>query len=295
METKLNDKLFQQLMTKPKISWLTFMIFVLIITGFITSTTLAINHYLSIPMAITLNTLASYIAYSVLHEAAHGLVSTKKIINNWIGRVSLSMLSISPFFGTYRFLHMTHHRFTNDPEKDPDYFCGTGPTWSLPIRWMIMDAAYITIYFKAGFYSTRPKAEKIEFWLAVTFGITVLIVITTMGLLIPFLLLYFIPSRIALFLLVITFDYLPHYPHNIKSEDNEYQATNNRIGLEWLLTPLLLGQNYHLVHHLYPNTPFYRYKKIWLAKKKFHESHNPAIVKFYQLMPVKTKQLNAKD
>ena len=29
--------------------------------------------------------------------------------------------------------------------------------------------------------------------------------------------------------------------------------------MEWLLTPLMLSQNYHLVHHLHPSVPFYRY------------------------------------
>ena len=59
---------------------------------------------------------------------------------------------------------------------------------------------------------------------------------------------------------------------------NKYQATSNRKGFEWLLTPLLLSQNYHLVHHLYPTVPFYRYLRVWRAREAFHRSRNPAQV-----------------
>jgi fatty acid desaturase len=60
------------------------------------------------------------------------------------------------------------------------------------------------------------------------------------------------------------------------------QATVIRTGWEWLLTPLMMYQNYHLVHHLYPTVPFYRYKKAWLAREQFHESHQPAKVTAFQ-------------
>jgi len=56
--------------------------------------------------------------------------------------------------------------------------------------------------------------------------------------------------------------------------------------MEWLLTPVLLYQNYHLVHHLYPTVPFYRYISIWRARLSFHESQNPAVVDALSLRPL---------
>ena len=32
-------------------------------------------------------------------------------------------------------------------------------------------------------------------------------------------------------------------------------TTRVRVGLEWLMTPMMLFQNYHLVHHLHPAVP----------------------------------------
>ncbi|MEE9339863.1 MAG: fatty acid desaturase [Methylococcaceae bacterium] len=278
-----NEEYFNNLLVKPEFSWLTFSLFVTIITSSIVASYLALNGLISIALAMTINTICSYIAYSIVHEAAHGLICSNKMLNNWVGRVSLFMVSITPFFRTYRFLHITHHRFTNDVENDPDFFCGSGSKWTLPFRWMVMDIAYIMAYLKPGNYDSRPKVEKIEFWLAIGFAVNLLLVITWMNWWEAFFLLYIIPTRISIFVLAIVFDYLPHYPHKYTSRVNKYVATNNRVGLEWLLTPLLLGQNYHLSHHLYPVAPFYRYRRIWKARQLFHHSKQAAEVKFYKL------------
>jgi len=98
-------------------------------------------------------------------------------------------------------------------------------------------------------------------------------------------LLFFIPTRIAKFFIIWVFDFLPHYPHQIHATDDPFRSTSNRVGLEWLLTPIFVYQNYHLVHHLYPTVPFYRYIKVWNAKKRYHESQNPAITEPFTLAP----------
>ena len=80
-------------------------------------------------------------------------------------------------------------------------------------------------------------------------------------------------------------DFLPHFPHETLAKDDRYQSTSNRVGMEWLLTPLFVYQNYHLVHHLYPTVPFYRTIKVWNAQKTFHEAQNPATVDAFGLKP----------
>jgi len=280
---------FRRLMTRPRFAVPTILLFVLIVIAFVTASVLAINGTLPMFWAFVINTTCSYLAYTVLHEASHGLISTNRFLNDNIGRVGFLLVTLTPFFRTYRFLHMTHHRHTNDPDKDPDYFCGGGRAWTLPLRWMLMDSAYIATYFRAGGYSSRPLAEKVEFWLAVLFGAAILTTVCVMGWIVPFLVLYLIPTRVAQFFLAITFDYLPHFPHGAKAQDNKYQATNNRIGLDWLFAPLFVGQNYHLSHHLYPGAPFYRYKKVWLSRKTQHEARNPALVDGYRLAPIEQR------
>ena len=70
--------------------------------------------------------------------------------------------------------------------------------------------------------------------------------------------LWILPAIIAQFFLAITFDWLPHHPHQEKS-----RYLNTRVFDIPGLSVLLLGQNYHLIHHLYPRVPFYNYKKVF--------------------------------
>jgi fatty acid desaturase len=82
------------------------------------------------------------------------------------------------------------------------------------------------------------------------------------------------------------FVFLPHFPADITARQDKYQATTTRLGWEWVLTPLMVYQNYHLIHHLYPNVPFYNYIKIWHLRYEEISRNNPAIQKGFNLRPV---------
>jgi ring-1,2-phenylacetyl-CoA epoxidase subunit PaaE len=47
--------------------------------------------------------------------------------------------------------------------------------------------------------------------------------------------------------------------------------------MEWLFTPLMLSQNYHLVHHLHPSIPFYRYLPTWRRNEEAYLERDAAI------------------
>ena len=48
-----------------------------------------------------------------------------------------------------------------------------------------------------------------------------------------------------------------------------------------VLTPLLLCQNYHLIHHLYPAVPFYRYGRIYQAIRLELEARGVHVQSFF--------------
>ena len=96
---------------------------------------------------------------------------------------------------------------------------------------------------------------------------------------------WIIPQRISFFFISFIFVYLPHVPNEISEKEDVYRSTSIREGMEWLLSPLMMYQNYHLVHHLYPNVPFYRLVKIWNSRLDEHLSHDPAIVPTIGLYP----------
>ena len=277
--------LFKTLMKKPAVAWPTIMILVASCIIFSLSTVAYVEGVLSLFWAILFNTIAAYMSFTPAHDASHGSVSANRTLNDWVGRLATVLQSPVPFFRAFRYIHMQHHKFTNDKTKDPDLYVGSGPGWLLPLKWTTLDINYLYRYLNPSVFMKRPKSERREMLLALFFAAVVLAVISANGWLNYYLWLFLIPGRITAIFLAITFDFLPHYPHQAQAKDQPFQCTSNRVGMEWLLTPVLLFQNYHLVHHLYPTVPFYRLLKIWYARKNYHQSKNPATTDAFSLSP----------
>jgi fatty acid desaturase len=108
-------------------------------------------------------------------------------------------------------------------------------------------------------------------------------VLTARGFGLDVLMLWFIPSRVIFLTLGFSFFWLPHVPHDVEQESNFTRATTIREGAEWIMGPALQNQNYHLIHHLYPMTPFYNNHRVWhlleaeLRKKELAIQHRWAI------------------
>jgi fatty acid desaturase len=278
-------ELFKALSKRPEVAWPSIVVLVAAFVCYGISITGYIEGTLSLPWAIVISTIGAYLSFTPGHDATHNSISTNRQLNDWIGRIATVLQSPVPFFRTFRFIHMQHHRFTNDETKDPDVYVSRGSRWLLPLRWATLDINYLFYYFRPSVFKTRPESERKELYLAILFGTVILIVVGLAGWVEYYVLLFFIPTRINTVLLSVVFDYLPHYPHHKQEVENPFQATSNRVGLEWLLTPLLLFQNYHLVHHLYPKVPFYRYLKVWNARIRYHQSQNPATTDALSLHP----------
>lgn len=268
---------FKALIQAPPIAWPTVLVFAMAIVAYATGWVGGLQGWLPIWASILLNTVAVFWFFTVMHDSVHNSVSRTRWLNDWLGRLASVPFSVLPIFRPFRFIHMQHHRFTNEGDnKDPDLYCGTGPTWMLPLRWATIDIKYYVWYVPK--LLGRPMPEKREFFLALVINAVALTAIIMAGYGHAFLLYFVIPSRLALTFLAFAFDYLPHSPYLNTQADNAYTATSNRVGLEKLLTPLLLSQNYHLVHHLYPLVPFYRYIDVWKAREDFHMSQRPLLV-----------------
>lgn len=282
-----DETLFKQLTTRPQVAWPTVALFIFVVIGLFTSTYCVFQELIPIWLAVALNSLFIYQSFTVVHDATHNSLSLNKKINDNLGRVSIFILSPLLSFRIMRFVHMQHHRFANDPKKDPDHWVGAGAPWTIPLRCFVMDLTYPVYYLSNGIWKTRPKSEIRSQLISMSISILTFTAIFQAGFIMDALLLWILPSRIAVFFLAMAFDFLPHYPYAASAQENQYKASNIRVGFEWLLTPLLLGQNYHLIHHLYPTVPFYRYIKVWYAKEKTHLQNQPLTVNAFSLEPNK--------
>jgi hypothetical protein len=70
--------------------------------------------------------------------------------------------------------------------------------------------------------------------------------------------LYWAPMLLSGLVLFYAFDFLPHYPF-----DSTERFHDTRLQPGRLRHALLLGQNYHLVHHLWVSVPWFRYRRVF--------------------------------
>lgn len=277
---------FRRLRARPMYAWPTIILMLACLGTVYASWALVLMDVVPVWMGCVMNCVAMYYLFSPIHDAIHRSMTQSNRLNDFF--MWFILLPIVPFSNgrLLRVMHMQHHRFANDPERDPDHWTMTAPFKMFWI-WFLWDFYYLIFYLRRKEYfkeidAGNPVRDTAWVWSLAFF----------IGFFYPqeVIFLWFVPSRLMAWLIAAVFMYLPHWPHDIEHADAPYQATHLRAGFEWLLTPLLCWQNYHLVHHLYPTVPFYRYRRIWQARQAWHESHEPSTVAPFRRRPDRVKK-----
>jgi fatty acid desaturase len=79
----------------------------------------------AIPLIIIQGYLIAFL-FMAVHEAAHKTVFTSRRLNEILGHVS-SLMIVLPY-EHYALFHWDHHRFTQDPDRDPELVTATIPS-----------------------------------------------------------------------------------------------------------------------------------------------------------------------
>ncbi|CAJ1579572.1 fatty acid desaturase [[Mycobacterium] wendilense] len=259
----------------PKLALPTVAILVIGWTTFVASTVGYVQGWLPAWATIAMNAVVTFVMFTVSHDAIHYAVSSTRWINRLVGRAAFVLVVPIISFPTYAFIHIEHHRHANDDELDPDAWASHSRWWQMPLRWPFPELLYGGFILRT--LRSRPRAE-----IAETVG---MLVVSLLGLTAAIVtghfwtlaVVFLIPQRIGLIVLVWWFDWLPHHGLADTQRSNRYGATRARVGMEWLYTPLMLSQNYHLVHHLHPSVPFYRYRKTWHRNEEAYLDRDAAI------------------
>lgn len=203
--------------------------------------------------------LSLHLAGSVIHDACHRAAHSNRILNATLGHISALILGFA--FPVFTRVHLQHHAHVNDPDNDPDHFVSTcGPLWLIAPRFF---------YHEVFFFQRRlwRKYELLEWFLSrlFLFGIVGLgIAFGFIGFVMNY---WFVPALVVGITLGLFFDYLPHRP--FEKRDRWHNA---RIYASPILNLLILGQNYHLVHHLWPSIPWYKYQPAYRVMQPLLES-----------------------
>ncbi len=270
------------------LAWPTVLLVVLVLGGVAATLGLFAAGLMPLWAAVPLYAALTYMSYTPLHEAAHGNIHGSRDDLQWLNDLCgylVAPLIMVPY-STHKVEHFTHHRYTNQPDKDPDYvvsgmrhgllaFVGCG----FKFLWV-----QNTFLFRS-YWTTAPRREQATYIAEVALAL---------GWRMAFLLL--VPGIATLVLLVVGylagafftaywFAYRPHLPYD---EPTRYRNTNSLI-MPTLLKPLewfWLGQNLHSVHHLFPRVPFYRYHALHRRIEPAMRAHGTPIIGLLSRRPV---------
>lgn len=204
-------------------------------------------------LGFLVQTFIVIIAFTPLHDSAHRSAHLNKLINEMIlVGSSFIFVNSTPLF---RRLHIAHHAKTNTI-YDPDHFTAHP---SLAMRWL-KSFLLIFNYYRYGFKYFRLVKL---FWVDViaSFAIVAFVIggaIYT-GRYDVFIAMWILPAFVGIGILAFLDTAWPHHPGE---ETKRYRNTKNLYVPMWL--QLIMGnQNLHLLHHLYPEVPWYRYPQVW--------------------------------
>ncbi|HEV3365138.1 MAG TPA: fatty acid desaturase [Acidimicrobiia bacterium] len=207
-------------------------------------------------VTVVLHAAAIYLGFTVLHESVHRLAHRKRAVNDAVGWVAGLPLTVTQ--PTFRVVHLAHHAKTNQPGDDPDFVVGRGAWWWRPVSFVSPLWEYRLYY-----YGRRAWKNRVELAAQAGLDAVVLAIIAgaaLTGTLGAVAVLWIFPALLAVGCLGFAFDYLPHRP-----QDSTERYLDTRVYPSPVLNVVLLGQNYHLVHHAWVTVPWFFYQPVFQA------------------------------
>ena len=241
------------------VAWRTVALAVFAAAALIGSTLAAQFGYLPLWAAVIVNTLMIYLLFTPAHEAAHGNIKGRRTGFKWLEELVgwMGAMSFTAPLPMFKRIHLTHHNHTNDPHEDPDYWVADKRKWMVALRCFTVVGDYYYHYFRRTKTLLASPHTRREFGWTIAGLLVVYGAVAAWGLtawwVYP-LVLWLLPALLATAFLAFVFDYLPHHPHTVQG-----RYLDTRIILFPGLSTLLVSQNMHLIHHLYPAIPYYHY------------------------------------
>ena len=218
----------------------------------------------ALPVHMFVSALAVHLAFTVWHEAAHLNVSSQKWVNHLVG-----VLGMIPYMTPYfiqRWVHLRHHSRLNEPD-DPNLIYATGSFRTILFRYP-RAVAYGREVMRN---DPRSRPEQLADICWVVTLVSIYASAWWFGYLFDIVMLWLIPAVAAKLVMDWYINYIPH----VGLPPHRYLGTRI-FDVAWL-TPLVLGHNYHAIHHLWPDVPWHRYRSVFVEKLDYLVSHGVPI------------------
>lgn len=215
--------------------------------------------------------VSAYAHYTVVHEAIHrNMVRSRRFegVNQALGWWGSLMLGNTwPLFHR---THLAHHAHTNT-ERDADLFVKGS---LLRLIWLgalsvlvnlvpvpIARRVFVRLGLDIGYLDIEPLMPRGEWRLHLVAHSALCVAVWTavaLGYGAEAFALYVLPASIGRLLLGVFLVWLPHHPFD---DSDRYRTA--RVLTSPLARLMCMGHHLHLVHHLWPSVPFYRYPELF--------------------------------
>ncbi len=226
------------------------------------------------PLILLLQGILIVFLFTLLHETVHRTPFASDKLNLWSGRICGFLVFLGPEW--FRYFHFAHHRFTHDPDKDPEL---ASPKPSTPLQYLTYLSGipetiqrFRTLFHNAffanfdAFVPAKGKAKVMReartqlglyltlLIISIGFGTTLLIWVWLVPVLLggPFLRGYLLAEH-------------ARCPHVASMLENTRTTFTNP-----LMRLLAWNMPYHIEHHAYPAVPFHKLQEF----HQFTKSHS---------------------
>ncbi len=208
---------------------------------------------------LIINALCVYALFTIIHEASHRNIS-RRFPQMEFGLGVIATMFFHGSFEQFILIHLQHHNKVNIEGEDPDLHAQGPITLKRVLIWTSSVVVYMYNYFRLGLYK-RTKSKTV--FLPYVFLLGLYIYLTSKGYGWSLIIFYTLPSLLGITLTIYVFDHLPHVPHR---DPGKYTNARNypMKGRDWLF----FMHSYHLIHHLWPSIPWYRYRECYQAKRQ---------------------------
>jgi beta-carotene hydroxylase len=251
----------------PAVAWPTLALALILPASLIAVIGLGLSGALPLWACTPILAALSYAHYTLVHEAIHGNVVARPRGAAWINTLVgwIGGLGLGAGWPALQRTHVLHHAHTNT-ERDPD-IAVKGSFLQLLKKWLVGIPISLLPVFAVKFINPAryrrvgeilSPAEIVQVSTVTLLTLVLLAAAIATGRVAEWLMLWFLPTKLGILMLNIFFQWLPHHPF-----DQTERYLNTRISLWPGGTVLLLQQNLHLMHHLWPSVPFYNYAKLF--------------------------------
>ena len=203
--------------------------------------------------------------FSLEHEATHQTPFENRRVNEWAGQFCGIVLLLP--FQWFRYFHLAHHRYTNDPNKDPELLSGVAPETKRALiwhasgfpYWMGMSRKIWRNAFGENRDSYLPASAKAKVRSEARLAVFIYVCVAVFSLFNPVLIwIWVIPVMVGQpFLRVYLLAEHGRCAFVANMLENTRTTYTNRI-----VRFLAWNMPYHIEHHSFPNVPFYNLPKL---------------------------------